>query len=159
MTITNKTIHSVALVAIASSLTLTSQVSAKQKEITPTKPLSGSIIKKFDADKNGKLEGEEVKALHAAIDANKKEIEAAMIKRFDTDKDGTLSKKERKAAHKAIKAENKEIKAKSTKKFDKDGDGKLSGKERKGAKPWIKENYPDAIPKKLVPPHCIIPKL
>ena len=145
MNLTHKKIQTVAIAAISATIAFSAQANAEG-----TKPLPKHIVKKFDTDKNGKLEGEEVKALLAAVDANKKEIEAAMIKRFDKDGDGKLSEKEAKKAKKVIREENKEIKAAMLKKFDKDGDGKLTGSEYKGVKQWIKETYPDAIPKELV---------
>ena len=152
MNLTHKKIQTVAIAAISATIAFSAQANAQG-----TEPLTKQIVKKFDADKNGKLEGEEVKALLAAVEANKKEIEAAMIKRFDKDGDGKLSEKEARKAKKAIREENKEIKAAMLKKFDKDGDGKLSGPERKGVKKWLKETYPDAIPKVLVNPKYKLP--
>ncbi len=148
----HKTIRIAAIAAISTTIAFSAQANAED-----AKPLPKHIVKKFDADKNGKLEGEEVKALLAAVDANKKEIEAAMIKRFDKDGDGKLSEKEAKKAKKAVRDEAKEIKAATLKKFDKDADGKISGAERKGMKKWLKETYPDAIPKEIINPKYKLP--
>ena len=152
MNLTHKKIQTAAIAAIATTIAFTGQVNAQG-----TEPLPKHIVRKFDADKNGKLEGEEAKTLRAAVEANKKEIETAMLKRFDKDGDGKLSEKEARKAKKVIREENKEIKAATLKKFDKDGDGKLTGPERKGMKKWLKETYPDAIPKELVNPKYKLP--
>ncbi len=154
MKLTSKTVKTAAAVALA-TVTLASQASAKPA--AGTKPLPKKIIKKFDTNKNGSLEGEEVKALLAAVEANKKEIETIMLKRFDADKNGTLDKKEKRAAKKKLREEAKEIKAATLKKFDADGDGKLKGKERKGIKEWLKTTYPDMVPKELVPAKFKLP--
>ncbi len=154
MNLTSKIIPSAAVATVA-ALTLVTPTSAEPEP--GSLPLPKYIVKKFDADKNGKLEGEEIKTLIAAVEANKKEIEAATLKRFDSNKDGKLDKKEARIAKKTIRKEQKEIKAAMLKKFDKDGDGKLKGKERKGTKEWLKETYPNAIPKVLLPPKFKIP--
>jgi len=80
-----------------------------------------------------------------------------IVKKINKNKDGKLDKKEAQVAKKTIREEQKEIKAAMLKKFDKNGDGKITGEERKGLQKWLKETYPDAIPKVLVPAKFKIP--
>ena len=46
----------------------------------------GMVLKKYDADKNGKIDGTEIEALRKAFDADK----TGPLKRLDANNDGTL---------------------------------------------------------------------
>ncbi|MGB0328521.1 MAG: EF-hand domain-containing protein [Akkermansiaceae bacterium] len=85
------------------------------------------ILKRFDADGDGKLNEKERAAAMEARKAEMQARKAEMLKRFDADGDGELSKEERKAAMEARKAEILE-------RYDTDGDGKLNEKEREAAR-------------------------
>lgn len=77
-----------------------------------------AILKKFDADGDGKLSETE----RAAAKEARQQRRAALIEQHDTDGDGKLSKEEKKAAMQAFRD-----------KHDTDGDGKLNEEERKAA--------------------------
>lgn len=93
------------------------------------RPVPPEILEKFDADGNGKLEGEERKKAAAARKGMMEKRRSAMIDKFDTDGDGQLSEDERKAAREAMAAKRAELLGK----YDADGDGRLSPAERKAA--------------------------
>jgi len=74
---------------------------AKKAEREAKKAQKEEMLKRFDADKDGKLSKEEKKIARKTL---KKE---EMLKRFDADKDGKLSKEEKKIARKTLKKEGK----------------------------------------------------
>ena len=96
------------------------------------------MIAKHDADKDGKLSGEE---RQAAWDDIRKQW---ATKAFDADKNGTLDEKET-AAMKKAQAEGKATydrwRKDWVKKYDSDGDGELSDKEKKIAREKVAAEF------------------
>jgi hypothetical protein len=87
------------------------------------------LLKKFDADKDGKLsEAERAAAKQACKD------------KFDSDKDGKLSEAERDAARAAFSARLKEKHPELFAKVDKDGDGTISREEGQAARAWLRQH-------------------
>ena len=107
----------------------------------PVFPLPADL-KKFDADGNGKLGPDEVRALRAALHAGEVELPnfdgklPDALKKFDLNSDGRLSLAERTAARRAIK-QGKLVPPlgfhatlpDQLKPYDLDGDGKLNAAE------------------------------
>lgn len=87
--------------------------------VRPMDP-SPEMLKKFDADGDGKLSEAERAKMRETIEQQHKE----KLKQFDTDGDGQLSEAERAKMREAYQGE-------WLKKFDADGDGKLSEEERR----------------------------
>jgi Ca2+-binding EF-hand superfamily protein len=86
---------------------------------------SVKVLKRFDANQNGKLDPEEQKA----ADQSRQELFQRLHGKYDTDQDGKLSDSE-KAARRAELANHKK---ETIAKFDKDGDGRLNPEEKKAA--------------------------
>ena len=68
---------------------LVSQAADKEKK--PDRPRPGTLLERYDKNKNGKLDQDEREAL-------RKDREADRIKRFDKNGDGKLDEQERQAA-------------------------------------------------------------
>jgi Ca2+-binding EF-hand superfamily protein len=111
-----------------------------QKRPGARRPSREAAIKKFDKDKDGKLNDEERTAARAArrdreggAKRHRSGPPKFIIKKFDKDGDGKLNEEEKKAAHAAHKARHDEMRAKLLALFDADKDGKLNEKERQAA--------------------------
>ncbi len=95
------------------------------------------MLKRWDANGDGKLNDGERKAAHEGL----KERREAIKDKFDANDDGKLSGEEWKALrlafrkhrnlHKAL-LNHPKLRAKILEKFDADGDGKITGEEHKG---------------------------
>ncbi len=96
----------------------------KQTPKTPAQ-FKAELLKKYDANGNGKLDKEEM------LKAQKE----AILKRFDADGDGKLNDEEKAAFEKARAKAKRVMRIKMTKedlkKYDVDKDGKLSNEEKK----------------------------
>jgi len=101
------------------------------------RPGSEEMIKRFDFDGDGTLNGAERQAMHASMRKRNEELgrpglpghrpgREELMKRFDADGDGVLSEAEREAMH----AERQRMREENLKRFDADGDGRLSEAER-----------------------------
>jgi len=86
---------------------------------------SAKVLKRFDANQNGKLDPEEQKA----ADQSRQELFQRLHGKYDTDQDGKLSESEKAARRADLANHRKETIAK----FDKDGDGRLNLEEKKAA--------------------------
>ena len=134
----NKPIHpfksmklKITLLAILAGLVVTSPNASAQENRRERggfgRQLPPELLKKYDADGDGKLNEAEMKTWR---DAREKEN----LEKYDADKDGKLNDEERKK----MESENPRRggggfpppDAETLKKFDKDGDGKLSDEER-----------------------------
>ena len=114
------------------------------------------MLKKYDANKDGKLDDAEKKAMKKAMKkARAKHSKKAkdkpktcpsgkapkrahggdwhkrMLKKYDANKDGKLDEAEKKAAHKALAERREQWKKKALEKYDANKDGKLDEAERK----------------------------
>ena len=78
----------------------------------PGRQIPAELLAKYDTDGDGKISGEERKAIRKELKARHE----GMIAKFDTDGDGKLNPEERKAA--------------VTARFDADGDGVLNEEEQ-----------------------------
>ena len=120
-----------------------------------------AMLKKFDANGNGKLDPEEQEKMRAEMTKGGGRDPARMkkmLERFDKDGDGKLSEEERAAARAemqkrrgagGLKGKGGEKRAEMLKKFDKDGDGKLSDDERAAMREAMKgQRGKNAKPKK-----------
>ncbi|MDA0768400.1 MAG: hypothetical protein O3A92_16435 [Verrucomicrobia bacterium] len=86
----------------------------------PGGPDREAIMKEFDADGNGKLEGDERTKARAAMEAKMAERKAAALKEFDADNSGDLDDNEKKTMREAMRIRH----------FDEDKDGKLNDEEQ-----------------------------
>jgi Ca2+-binding EF-hand superfamily protein len=95
----------------------------KEKKIHP------GLLKKYDANQDGKLDETEKAAMDADMAKRKAAEEASRLKKFDTNKDGKIDETEaaaEKAAKEEMKAKHKaEMEAKLLEKYDTNKDGKL----------------------------------
>ncbi len=110
------------------------------------RPSREAMLKRFDADGDGKLNDAERENARAEMQKRREQMRAEMLQRFDIDEDGTLNDAERKAMHEARKAEMKKRQAQMKtlheqilEQFDADGDGKLLGEEREAARQTMRE--------------------
>lgn len=131
----NKPIHpfkpmklKITLLAILAGLVVTSPNASAQENRRERggfgRQLPPELLKKYDADGDGKLNEAEMKTWREAR-------EKENLEKYDADKDGKLNDEERKK----MESENPrrggfQPDAETLKKFDKDGDGKLSDEER-----------------------------
>ena len=121
----HKTILTLLLSALATSLTAAPPEGGKGKPGGDRRGPPPQIIEKFDKDGDGKLNEEEKQAAKAEMDKRRDEA----IKKFDKDGDGKLNEAERLEAFKARLAENPKMKEMLLKKFDADKNGELSDAE------------------------------
>jgi Ca2+-binding EF-hand superfamily protein len=123
-----KVIGTAAAVALAAS---TAWVAAQDAPAGDQRGRKGrdaaSLIERYDADKDGKLDQQELEAAHAA---RGEAMKARMLERFDANKNGVLDPEEREAA----KAAREQRRAELVKRFDANGDGKLDQTEREAAR-------------------------
>lgn len=105
-------------------------------EMKGTKPGPEEMLKRFDADGDGKLSEAELQTMNDAMTKNRRRSDGPprqrpsreeIMQRFDTDGDGVLSETERAA----MRAERERLQEENQKRFDADGDGQLSEEERK----------------------------
>ena len=97
------------------------------------------VIKKYDADKDGKLSDDEKAEARKAMQADFAKRREEMTKKYDKDGDGKLSEEERAELRKEFggrggpggRERDPKAREEFMKKYDKDGDGKLSEEERK----------------------------
>jgi hypothetical protein len=89
------------------------------------------MIKKYDKDKDGKLNDKEQATARDAMRAGYE------LRRYDTDKDGKLDKKETAARDKA-RAERDKVRKQLYEKFDKNKNGKIDNDERSGIGDWFR---------------------
>ena len=127
-----KTTHIITTLALLAGSVITA--SAQDGERRPGPPrgdrqLPPELIKKFDADGDGKLNEEERKTAMEAMRERAEKHRKEMLAKYDTDGDGKLSESEREALRTDMKARHAEL----LEKYDADGDGKLSPEERKAA--------------------------
>ena len=94
-------IHRTLIIATA-FLALAAPAFAGKKKKDKGEMTAAQVLEKFDTDKNGKIDGDEVAALRAAFAG----ADAAKLKHFDTNGDGKLDDGE----IAAIKAEGKKKK-------------------------------------------------
>ena len=92
------------------------------------------MLKKFDIDKDGKLNEEERANLRKEMSGGKGPLPMLLAKKFDKDGDGELSDEERADFRKQMVANGRKLPPHLMQRFDTDGDGKLSDEERAGAK-------------------------
>ena len=114
------------LATLATSLTAAPPEGAKGKK--PGGERRGppaSIIKKFDADGDGKLN----EAEHAKAREEMEKLRGERLKEFDKDGDGKLTGDEQVAALKGMLAKSEGLKKKLTARFDADKSGDLSDAE------------------------------
>ena len=111
---------------LALSALLIGTVQAEESRGGHKQDRKARMMKRFDADGDGKLSESE---RAAAKEAGKKHRDE-MVKRHDTDGDGKLSETERAAAKEGRKARREGRRAKMMQKFDADGDGRLDKAER-----------------------------
>lgn len=129
------------------------------KQMETYKRQQAERIEKYDENDNGKIDGNEWKAIQAdnmkAWKEKNPEAYTAHMKRqqdyidkHDKDGDGELSTEERNAAYAAQREEYKKRQEEYVRQHDKDGDGKLSREESEAArKAWYddwKEKNPEA---------------
>lgn len=119
--------------------------------VKDSRPGPEEIMKRFDADGDGKLSETELQAMHEAMpdrhggaDGSQRHRPSReeIMKRFDTDGDGELSEAEREAMH----VEKKRFREENRKRFDADGDGQLSEAERKTMRETLHEERPARPP-------------
>ncbi|MBC8355467.1 MAG: hypothetical protein H8E66_26110 [Planctomycetes bacterium] len=147
-------------IAIVVTIGLTSFASAEEEGRRPRKGNAGAgnlrdrLLKEFDADGDGKLNGEEQAKARAAAakirgnaDSAGSPSKAELMKQFDKDGNGQLSEAERAAirefmskrggasdrAKRRPEGTGSRIPAEALKRFDKDGNGKLDDQERQAA--------------------------
>ena len=116
------------------------------------------LLEKYDADGDGKLSAEELKAVQADAQKLHEAKKAEILSKFDKDGDGKLSDDELKAMsedwnknHPEITEKMKEKRQQQLrqhreemiKKFDTDGDGKLSDEERKAMRESMQKDRPN----------------
>lgn len=99
-----------------------------------------ALLEKYDANKNGRIDKEEMDAIHKDIDARKDEVKAKVLAEFDKDGDGKLSKEERQAILESRKEKQDERKDKIEENKDK-RDAK--GRPEKGKGPEGRGPGPD----------------
>ena len=100
------------------------------------------ILKKYDADKDGKLSDDERAEARKAMEAEFAKRREEMTKKYDKDGDGKLSEEERAELRKEFggrggpggRERDPKAREEFMKKFDKDGDGKLSEEEREAVR-------------------------
>lgn len=113
-------------------------------EMKGSKPGPEEIIKRFDADGDGKLNEAELQNMHYARRnrtggrEHHRPSREEIMKQFDTDGDGVLSEAEREAMH----MEQQRFREENKKRFDADGDGQLSEAERKTMHETLREERP-----------------
>lgn len=81
-----QTITYLAVAAITLSFSAVSIAADAEKAGKDGKPKLGQVVKQYDADKNHKLEGDEVKAVRDALAADA----ASPLKALDKDKSGQI---------------------------------------------------------------------
>jgi EF-hand domain pair len=103
------------------------------------------MLKRWDANGDGKLNEGERKTAHQGL----KERREAIKDKFDANDDGKLSGEEWKALHKSLRKhrslhkalhKNPKLRAKILEKFDANGDGKITGEEHKGILKHMRKN-------------------
>ena len=100
-------------------------------------PSAGDLAK-FDTNKNGRIDGDE---LRPYFEARRNEFRRRMEARLDTNKDGKVSDAERQAARAADEKRRAEERAKMHfRRFDADRDGKLNEKEQAAHDKHIEED-------------------
>jgi len=92
------------------------------------------LQRRFDADRDGKLEGDERKAMLAAVRKEaEEEMESFRERRFDTDGDGELSEEERRFMEEVLATQKRQAEQwqrdRDMRLYDVDGDGELSEEE------------------------------
>lgn len=124
------------LVLFPALLAATQFVPFASAENEPVSEHDAAIIKRYDTNKDGKLDEAEIAAVKEQTlmaDQEKREEkfekvkarQAELLKEFDTDADGKLNDTEKKAMETALRA-RLEKRPRLLKQFDSDGDGKLS---------------------------------
>ena len=93
------------------------------------------MLKKFDANRDGKLSARENIALKKAVKKQQEQAKAEFLAKNDLDGDSKLSKEELKGAREEQKQELLNM-------FDTDNSGQLKGEERDKARNWLRENRP-----------------
>lgn len=78
------------LIAFAAPTPLHAGKGGKKVDAVEKAARPGMLLKKYDADKNGTIEGTEAEALRKAFDADK----TGPLKKLDTNNDGTLDDSE-----------------------------------------------------------------
>ncbi|MCX6935203.1 MAG: hypothetical protein NTZ01_03280 [Verrucomicrobia bacterium] len=94
-------------------------------EVSQDTEKTARLLKRFDANQNGKLDPKE----QTAADQARKELFQRLQGKYDTDGNGQLNDAEKAARRAYMQAKKQENLAK----YDKDGDGRLSREERADA--------------------------
>lgn len=149
------------VVACVAVLALPLTARAEPNEKPNREARRAAMLKKFDANGNGKLDPEEREKMQAEMpkgEGRDPERMKKLLEQFDKDGDGKLSQEERAAARAemqkrreagGLKGNGAEKQAEMLKKFDKDGDGKLSDDERAAMRESMKgQRGKNAKPKK-----------
>ncbi len=114
----------------------------------PTDPRQ-RLLARFDANGDGKLDGEERAAIKADVDARRAVYRDEDLYRYDANGDGRLDPEERKAAAADRKRARKVAHALAVKKYDVDGDGDLDAAERARMREetaaWLAEKRQQAL--------------
>ena len=97
-------------------------------------PSRGEVMKKFDANKDGKLSEEERKNLRNEMSGLRAGVPPLLAKKFDKDGDGKLSEVERSEFRKDLASKGRRLPPHLMQRFDTNGDGELSDEERSGAR-------------------------
>ena len=153
--------RTILVAACTAILTLPLSARAEPNEKPDREARRAAMLKKFDANGNGKLDPEEREKMRAEMTKGGGRDPARMkkmLERFDKDGDGKLGENER-AAMRAemqkrreaggLKGKGGEKRAEMLKKFDKDGDGTLNEDERAAMREALKgQRGKNAKPKK-----------
>jgi Ca2+-binding EF-hand superfamily protein len=128
---------------------------------------AAGFIERYDTNKDGKLDQQELEAAHAAREA---EMKARMLERFDANKNGVMDPEEKEAARQAFRGgrhgrggdhearllerfdankngvldpeEKAAAKAEFVKRFDTNGDGQIDDNERAAARKQFRGRGP-----------------
>ncbi|MEZ5405794.1 MAG: EF-hand domain-containing protein [Verrucomicrobiia bacterium] len=107
-----------------------------QAEDSPSDPKSQRLIKRFDTNKDGKLDAKELEVMKAKMAEMRKEHQEKMLEKFDKNKDGKLDDQEKAEMQKARQAwqeQRTENREKVFERLDLNKDGKLDEAELKKA--------------------------
>ena len=121
------------------SAALFSAPNGKGEKKRPGLPSREALIKKFDADGDGKLSDEERENARKQMPGKGRKLPPEVLQKFDKDGDGELNGEERAAAREQF----EKRKAEALEKFDADGDGKLSLTERRKAMESFRKEVQD----------------
>jgi Ca2+-binding EF-hand superfamily protein len=125
-----KTKSLMTLAALLGACTFATAQEQPPKQPRPQRQIPAELLKKYDADHDGKLSDSEREAMRADMKAANEKRQAEMLKKYDKDNDGKLSDEERKAMREDMQARRKAL----LEKYDANKDGKLDPSEIKTAR-------------------------